>query len=147
MLQPIVIFLISFAFNIAAKLATPFLGKFRTGMDAMLFCAIAAGYVGGVRSGFAYGLLIAITFYVVRSRHWDYAAFVIPVNMLMGILAGLLNTMPLMALGLLLIFIYHAVSFLIFGVILQKVGPGYVFFVILNFITTYALLLLAEPFL
>lgn len=147
MVQPVLIFLLSFVFNVAAKVVTPFLGKFRAGIDAMLFCAIATGFVGGVRSGFAYSFLIAVTYYIVRSKHWDYAAFVIPINMLMGILAGLLNTMPFMSLGLLIFFIYHVLSFILFGIVLQKVGPGYVLFVILNFITTYGLLLLAEPFL
>ncbi len=147
MIQPVLIFLFSLAFNAAVKLATPFLGKFRSGMDAMLFCAIVAGFVGGVRSGFVYGLLIAVTFYVIRSKHWDYAAFVIPMTMLMGMTAGFLNTMPLHALALLILFIYHSISLLVFGLIFRSIGPGYMVFIILNVLTTYGLVLLVRPFL
>jgi len=146
MVLPIWVFLISLAFNIIIKILTPFLGRFRSGIDSLLFCAVVAAFVGGPRSGLFYGFLIAASYYITSSRRWHHAAFVIPLVAFMGFLAGILE-MPLVTLGLVIFFIYHAVSFVLFGLLLKNTGPGYTLFVILNFITTYALLVIAGPYL
>lgn len=145
-LLPVWIFLASLAFNITVRLATPFLGRFRSGIDSLLFCAIATGFLGGVRSGLFYGFLIGVTYYMFTSKRWTRAAFVIPMTALMGMLAGMLD-FPLIALGLIIFFVYHIISFVLFGLVLKSAGPGYAIFVILNFITTYALLQLADVYL
>lgn len=142
---PVIIFLLSLAFNIAVKLSTPFLGRFRSGIDSLLFCAVAAGFVGGAKAGLAYGFLISIAYYIFSSRRWHHAAFVIPMVSLVGLLAGLLH-FQLITLGLIIFFAYHIISFAVFN-FLRSAGPGYAVFVILNFITTYALLQLAELYL
>lgn len=144
MFAPVWIFLIAIAFNVVIKLATPFLGKFRSGIDSLLFCAVTTGFLGGVRSGLFYGFLIAVAYYALSSRRWHHAAFVIPLVALMGMLAGILH-LPLVALGLVIFFVYHIISFALFS-LLRTVGPGYAIFVILNFITTYALLQIAETY-
>ena len=143
-LPPIWIFLISIAFNVAVKLATPFMGKFRSGIDSLLFCAITTGFLGGARSGLFYGFLIGVAYYLLTSKRWHHAAFVIPVIALMGMLAGILH-IPLITLGLVIFFIYHIISFVLFN-LLRNVGPGYAIFVILNFITTYTLLQIAAVY-
>lgn len=129
----------------AVRILTPFLGKFRSGIDSLLFCAVLTGFLGGLRSGLFYGFLIAVTYYIFTSKRWDRAAFVIPMVALSGMLAGILH-LPLIMLGLVVFIIYHTVSFLLFGLLLKNTGPGYAIFVILNFITTYGLLQIAETF-
>jgi hypothetical protein len=60
-----------------------------------------------------------------------------------GMLAGVLD-FSLLSTGLIILLVYHALSFITFGLMLKNAGPGYVVFIILNFITTYSLLQLAE---
>ncbi len=144
-LAPYMIFLASFAFNLAALFGLRFIGRFRLGLDSLLFCAIATGYTGGIKSGLAYGLLVAVLFYVF-SGHWEHAMFVIPLNGIMGVLAGLLQSLPLFWVALIVMVIYHAASFLITTYLLHRSGLGYALFVAVNAATTFALFLLAQPF-
>lgn len=144
-IEPLWIFLLSLGFNVAVKLATPFLGRFRSGIDSLLFCTVATAFVGGAKVGLVYGFLISIAYYAISSRRWHHAAFVIPMVSVMGLLAGLLHS-PLVTLGLIIFFVYHIISFAVFN-FLRSAGPGYAIFVILNFVTTYALLQLAEVYL
>ncbi len=138
-LSAVVIFIIALAFNLIIKLSTPFLGKFRTGIDSLLFCSITAGYFYGIKAGILYGALIAIAFFLINLRRVAHAPYVVPLNAASGMMAAFLNTTPLITAMVMVMIFYHVISFVFVSFIYRSVGPGYFLFAALNFVTTYAL--------
>ena len=142
-LSPVVVFAASVAINLIFKLLTPKFGGFRRGIDTVLFCSVYIGYTAGSYQGALYGILIAITYYVFRSTGWVYSVFVIPINGFIGYLAGIFAGMDLMILGNLLFVVYHALTFIVVGIILRRAELKYLAFIVFNYISTIVLLRIA----
>lgn len=135
----IIIFGIALAFNIIARLALGFLGHFRQGVDAVLFCSILAGYYYGVKAGLLYGALIAAAFFVINISWAGFSFYAVPLNAVIGALAALFSGLPLLTVVVALSLLYYIVSFFVMLVFYRTLGPGYILFVLLNFLTTYFL--------
>jgi len=143
-LHPALIFVVCVVINLILKLITPRFGAFRRGIDTVLFCSIVIGFTAGPVQGAIYGALIAMTYYIFRSIRWDYAFFVIPINMVIGFLAGLFNNMDLFLLGNILFILYHILTFIAIGMIMKRAEMKYGVFIFVNYITTIILLKIAE---
>ncbi len=137
------VFVASAVLNVALKFITPNIGALRRGIDAILFCSIYIGYTAGSSQGALYGILIALTHYVFRGAGWEYVVFVVPINALVGYLAGMFQGMDLFVLANLLFIVYHIFTFIAVGLILKKAGIGYVPFLIFNYASTVILLRIA----
>jgi hypothetical protein len=142
----ILILVFSVVFNAVIKMVTPFLGRYRSGIDSMIFCAILSGYAFGARTGFAYGVIVAIFFYVMNVKQLNYGIFVIPLTGVMGLLSGLMSFLPLPSLTILILVVYHIVSAAIFLALVKNAGFGYFLFIPLSFATTLMLIGTMSPF-
>ncbi|MBI2578885.1 MAG: hypothetical protein HYW26_04185 [Candidatus Aenigmarchaeota archaeon] len=136
----LIIFLIALAFNIAAKIVLRYAGRLRTGIDALLFCSVLSGYFYGVKSGMLYGALIAAAFYVINIRWAAHAPYVMPLNAAAGAVSAMLSGLPLVTAAVFAMIFYHLISFSIALLAYRSIGPGYILFVALNFVTTYMLM-------
>lgn len=134
------IFLFALLFNIAAKFILRYIGRLRSGVDALLFCSILTGYLYGAREGILYGALIAIAFFAINWRWISYAPYVIPLNAAAGALAAFLSSMPLISATIFVLIFYHVISFVITFFAYRSIGFGYFLFAVLNFITTYVMI-------
>ncbi|MBI2970915.1 MAG: hypothetical protein HYY37_00685 [Candidatus Aenigmarchaeota archaeon] len=143
---PLLFFLASLAFNIVVHYLLRIMRRLRIGIDSLLFCAIMTGYLAGPLKGLAYGAAIAVLFFFF-SRRWEHALVVMPLNGMAGVAAGALNTLPFFTAAAIVVAAYHVLSVLLITYALKQLGPGYALFVVVNIATTYALLMLAQPFL
>ena len=139
------IFLFSLALNFLFRFLTPSFGAYRRGLDTVLYCSIATGYVGGSDSGLLYGGLIAFSYYLFRSRQFDYAVFVIPLAALTGAIAGMFSMQEFMTVGLGLFLFYHIISATVV-MLYRYIALQYLSFVGMNFITTFLLLRITDLF-
>jgi hypothetical protein len=139
-LDPFFIFVACVVLNVVLKVLTPFLGVFRRGIDTVLFCSVLIGHIYGSVTGALYGALIAMSYYILRSRQWDYAFFIVPINMIIGYIGGFTAEMDLLLAGHILFAVYHILSFIAIGLFLRRAEFKYGIFVIFNYITTILLL-------
>jgi len=134
-----VIFLISLALNFFFRRISPYLGAYRRGFDTVVFCAITTGYIGGINDGAIYGILIAIAYYIWRSKQWGHALFVIPLAGLTGALTGMFNNHPYLQIAAIMFGFYHIVSALMVTTVYKTMGFRYITFMLVSFVTTFIL--------
>ena len=147
MAESVIIFIISVGLNFIFRALTPYVGVFRRGFDTVVFCAITAGYIGGIKDGLLFGILIAVAYYLWRSKQWDMAMFVIPLAGLTGALAGIFNNIEYIQLGLGLFVFYHIISGFMIATVYKQMGFQYMTFITINFVTTFILLQIASIYL
>src|SRR3989338_8297266 len=134
-----IIFLVSLALNFLFKKMSPYLAAYRRGFDTVVFCAISTGYVGGIKDGAIYGILISIAYYIWRSKQWGHAMFVIPLAGLTGALAGVFNGQPYFQIAPIMFGFYHLISALMVTTVYKTMGFRYVTFIAVSFVSTFLL--------
>jgi hypothetical protein len=140
-----VLVLLGIMFDIGVKLATPGLGSYRRGIDSKPAVPILAGYGFGMAAGFWSALILSITYFVVRSKHIEYAPLTIAANVLVGVLIPFLASLSLMTAALIMLAFYHAFTAGIV-VLFSEITPGFIIFIGLNSITTLALIFVSSLF-
>jgi len=142
----LVIFVVSLALNFFFRRISPYIAAYRRGFDTVVFCAITTGYVGGIKDGAIYGILIAIAYYVWRSKQWGHAMFVIPLAGLTGALAGVFNDQPYLQIAALMFGFYHLISALMVTTVYKTIGFRYMTFIVVSFVTTFLLFGIANSY-
>ena len=145
MIEPWIVFVISVALNFLFRAATPYFGAFRRGFDAVVFCAVTTGFIGGIKDGLLFGALIAAAYYIWRSSQWSHALYVVPLAALTGAVAGMLNAQPYFQVATALFAFYHIVSALIVTTVYKSMSFRYLVFIAANFAATFVLVAAATP--
>jgi len=147
MIEPWIVFVISVALNFLFRTVTPYFGAFRRGFDAVVFCSVTTGFIGGIKDGLLFGALIAITYYIWRSSQWSHALYVVPLAALTGAVAGILQAHPYFQVAAALFAFYHIGSALIVTTVYRSMSFRYLVFIAANFATTFLLASAVAPLL
>jgi|GEM_PF-4113303 len=130
-------------FNVAAALVSRGLKVHATGVDSLPAVPIIAGVAYGPAEGALAGLVVSIAYYIAQPGGISYAPITVVMNILVGFLAHFLAFAGIFGAGIALLVLYHVVSGIVIS-LFGGFGARYFAFVILNFLTTVVLLLLAS---
>jgi hypothetical protein len=138
----VLLLILGIAFNVIVFLLSKGFRSHTTGIDSLPAFAIIAGFLYGTSAGVAAAVIISIAYYALRVGKVHYAPLTIILNVFVGLVASFLDFAGIFGAGLLLLLFYHLASFVVVGY-LDELKPGYLMFIILNFITTLLLLFVA----
>ncbi|MBI4014840.1 MAG: hypothetical protein HY365_02700 [Candidatus Aenigmarchaeota archaeon] len=145
MLESWLVFAVSVALNFLVRAVTPYFGAFRRGFDTVVFCSVTTGFIGGIKDGLLFGVLIAVTYYAWRSSQWSHALYVVPLAALTGVFAGMLQAQPYFQVATALFAFYHAISALVVTTVYRSMSFRYLVFIAANFATTFLLASAVTP--
>ncbi len=138
--------IIGVLFNLIVKLISMKTIKYSKGLDSMPAIPIIAGFLYGTSAGLWAGVILAVSYHIIRPRTLGYAPLTVVTNIMVGVLAAFFVSWDLLVLGVVLVILYHAVSIGIVSV-LGGLGPGYFSFTAFNFFTSLVILYLATLYL
>ncbi len=121
-------------FDVLIKIVSKGHARYLRGIDSIPAVPIAAGYLYGAGTGFWAGLIVSVAYCIIRGRIGS-APLIIGSNAFIGFAAAFLAAFGLLSAGIVMLVLYHAISF-ICSAILSEPGPGYFAFTALNFAFT-----------